>query len=103
MPKGYWIAHVEVRDLDHYRQFYVQANGPVFAKFGARFLVRAGSFEVAEGSNARSRHVVIEFPSYQAAQDCYHSPEYQALVKVRSAVSTADVLILEGYEGPQPG
>lgn len=101
MPKGYWLARVDVTDLDHYRQFYVQANGPVFARFGARFLVRGGVFECVEGES-RSRNVVIEFPSYQAALDCYHSAEYQALVKIRSAVSTADIVVVEGYEGPQP-
>lgn len=102
MPKGYWIARVDVSDLDHYRQFYVQANGPVFARFGARFLVRAGAFENPEGSS-RSRNVVIEFPSYQAALDCYHSADYQALIQQRAPVSTADIVIVEGYDGPQPG
>jgi uncharacterized protein (DUF1330 family) len=64
--------------------------------------VRAGQFENPEGGS-RSRNVVIEFPSYQAAQDCYHSPEYQALVKMRAPAATGDLVIIEGYDGPQPG
>lgn len=102
MAKGYWIAHVDVDDIDVYRDQYVKHNGPVFARFGARFLVRAGTFQNPEGTS-RSRNVVIEFPSYQAALDCYHSPEYQALVKVRATVSRGDIVIAEGYDGPQPG
>jgi uncharacterized protein (DUF1330 family) len=46
---------------------------------------------------------VIEFPSYQAALDCYRSPAYQAAIRLREHVSTADLIIIEGYEGPQPG
>lgn len=100
MPKGYWIARVDVQDPDTYRQ-YVAGNGPVFAQHGARFLVRAGAFENPEGSS-RGRNVVIEFPSYAAALACYHSPEYQALVALRAGASQADVVIVEGYDGPQP-
>lgn len=101
MPKGYWIARVDVADAEQYK-LYVQGNGPVFAQHGARFLVRGGAFENPEGTS-RSRNVVLEFPSYQAALDCYHSPEYQALVAIRSPAGTADIVLIEGYDGPQPG
>ena len=46
---------------------------------------------------------MIEFPSYEAALECWRSPEYQAAIKLRSSISTADLLIIEGYDGPQPG
>ncbi len=100
MPKGYWIARVDVTDPEGYKA-YVAANAEAFKKYGARFLVRAGRFESLEGSS-RSRNVVIEFPSYQAALDCWKSPEYQAAIKLRLPVSTADLLVVEGYDGPQP-
>lgn len=100
MTKGYWIARVDVTDPEGYKA-YVAANAEAFKKFGARFLVRAGRFESLEGSS-RSRNVVIEFPSYQAALDCWKSPEYQAALKLRQPVSTADLLVVEGYDGPQP-
>ena len=44
----------------------------------------------------------IEFPDYAAALACYRSPEYQANIKVRLPHSTADILVIEGYDGPQP-
>ena len=100
MPKGYWIARVDVADPERYKA-YIAANAQPLKKYGARFLVRSGRFENPEGSS-RSRNVVIEFPSYQAALDCFKSPEYQEAIKLRQAVSTGDFVIIEGYEGPQP-
>jgi uncharacterized protein (DUF1330 family) len=99
--KGYWIAHGDVRDLEQY-QAYVRANAASFRKFGARFLVRGGPSEVVEGSS-RSRHVVLEFPSLEAARACWHSQGYQAARALRQPVSEVDLVIVGGYEGPQPG
>jgi uncharacterized protein (DUF1330 family) len=100
MAKGYWIGRVEVSDLEQYK-LYVAANALPFQQYGARFLVRGGQFENPEGES-RSRNVVLEFPSYQAAMDCWHSPDYQAAIKLREAVSAIDLIIIEGYDGPQP-
>lgn len=101
MPKGYWIARVDIHDAEQYKH-YVAANAKPLAAYGAKFLVRAGTFQAPEGT-ARSRNIVIEFPSYQAALDCYHSAEYQAAIKLRQPCSTLDAVIIEGYDGPQPG
>lgn len=101
MTKGYWVARVDVADPESYKA-YVAANAEPFRKYGARFLVRAGRFENPEGSS-RTRNVVIEFPSYQAALDCWHSPEYQAAMQLRlPPIATIDLAIVEGYDGPQP-
>lgn len=100
MAKGYWIGRVDVHNDDGYKP-YAAANPAIFKKFGGRFVVRDGKYEAPEGS-ARSRNVVIEFPDYAAALACYHSPEYQANVKVRQPHSVIDIVIIEGYDGPQP-
>lgn len=101
MAKGYWIGRIDVSDADAYRK-YIEANAAAFSRYGGRFLVRGGGFEVREGT-ARSRNVVIEFPDYKAALDCYESPEYRHAMSFRTAVSTGDLVIVEGYDGPQPG
>jgi uncharacterized protein (DUF1330 family) len=100
MPKGYWIAHVDVSNDEGYKP-YAAANPAIFKKFGGRFVVRAGRSELMEGAS-RSRHVVIEFPDYAAALACYNSPEYRANIKVRQPNATADIIVIEGYDGPQP-
>ncbi|SFC71697.1 Uncharacterized conserved protein, DUF1330 family [Polaromonas sp. OV174] len=99
MTKGYWIARVDVTDPEKYKA-YIAANAEPFRKFGAKFLVRAGQFENPEGLS-RTRNIVIEFPSYQAALDCWQSPEYQDAIKLRLPVSTIDLVVIEGYDGPQ--
>lgn len=95
--KGYWIAHVDVTDPEGYKD-YQSANAVAFGKFGARFLVRGGRSEVMEG-RARARCVVIEFPSYEAALACYHSPDYQAAKALREGKGTIDLLVIEGFGG----
>lgn len=97
MAKGYWIGRVDVDDIDAYQE-YVKANAKPFADYGARFLIRGGQFENPEGTS-RGRNVVIEFPSYQAALDCYNSDDYQAAKALRTPVSTGDIVIVEGYDG----
>jgi uncharacterized protein (DUF1330 family) len=100
MPKGYWIVRVDVSDSEAYKA-YVAANAEAFRKYGARFLVRGGAYETVEGLS-RARNVVIEFKDYVTALACYHSPEYAAAKTLRVAASTADIIVIEGYDGPQP-
>lgn len=96
MPKGYWVAHVDVADPAVYED-YKAANAAPFAEYGARFLVRGGAQEVVEGAT-RSRTVVLEFPTIEAARACYASEGYQAAKALRLPVSAADIVIVEGWE-----
>jgi uncharacterized protein (DUF1330 family) len=101
MSKGYWIARVDVHDQEAYKG-YLARNGKAFAKYGARFVVRGGPFEVGAGT-ARERNVVIEFPSYEAAMECLRSPEYAEAAAYRDRGAHVDLIVIGGYEGPQPG
>ena len=100
MAKGYWIGRVDVSNPDGYKA-YVAGNAAVFRKYGAKFLVRGGQYEAMEGTS-RARNVVIEFKDYATALACYRDPDYAALVKLRQPHSAADILVIEGYDGPQP-
>jgi len=100
MAKGYWIARVDVHSDEGFKP-YAAANQPIFKKFGGRFLVRAGKYEGVEGLS-RTRSIVIEFPDYASALACYRSPEYQENIKRRLPHSVIDLVIIEGYDGPQP-
>lgn len=100
MAKGYWIARVDVTNDDGYKH-YAAANPAIFKKFGARFVVRAGKFEAMEGTS-RSRNIVVEFPDYATALAAYRSPEYQENIKRRRGNADIELIVIEGYDGPQP-
>jgi uncharacterized protein (DUF1330 family) len=85
-----------VSDPEGYKA-YVAANAKAFSRFGARFLTRGGTQEVVEGS-ARSRTVVLEFPSHRAALDCYRSADYQAAAALRQGKAEYDLIIIEGHD-----
>ncbi len=95
MAKGYWIAHVHVTDPEEYRK-YVEGARAAFEAHGARFLARGGEYREIEGALGRERHVLIEFPSFQAALDCYESAEYQAARGFRDAAGEASIVLVEG-------
>ncbi|HUN39379.1 MAG TPA: DUF1330 domain-containing protein [Acetobacteraceae bacterium] len=97
MTKGYWIASVDVIDPEGYKE-YIAANAAAFQKYGAKFLVRGGRFEMTEGK-ARSRNIVLEFKDYDTALACYRSPEYAAAKALRDGRADATLIIIEGYDG----
>src|SRR5439155_1003286 len=97
MPKGYWIPHIDVSNPEAYKA-YMAATPAAHEKYGGRALVRGGTHEVVEGK-VRARTVVLEFPSYRAALDCYRSAEYQAAAALRKDKAEFDLIIIEGCEG----
>lgn len=97
--KGYWIANNTINDMDGlYR--YRDANRATMNRYGAKFIIMHGQQEIPEGT-ARENWTVVEFPSYQAALDCYNDPDYQAAAKIRHSVAEGNQSIVEGYDGTQ--
>ena len=94
MPVAFWIAHVTVTDEAAYGE-YARLAGPAIAKHGGEFLARGGRTVALEGT-VRARNVVARFPSVEAAEACYNSPEYKAALKHASGASEREVMIVEG-------
>lgn len=94
MTKAYWIARVDVRDAERYKD-YISTAKPAFERYSARFVARGGVSHAVEGTG-RARNVIIEFPSMQDALDCYNSPEYQAAAAIRQTVADGEIIIVEG-------
>ncbi len=99
MAKGYWIANVDVLDLEG-MQKYRAANQKVLARHGAKFLVAGGKQEIKEGE-LRSRHTVVEFETYEAALAAFNDPEYQEAAILRRAAASGAMAIVEGFTPPQ--
>lgn len=96
--KAYWIAHVDISDLEQYQQ-YTQRAPAAFKAYGGKFLARGGRSEALEGRSTPQRSVVIEFDSYEQALACYRSAEYQDACSHRQGVAKAEVIIVEGFAG----
>jgi uncharacterized protein (DUF1330 family) len=93
---GYWIVRVEVTDPAAFAE-YLKAVPEVLKKFGGRHIIRGGKTTTLEGSAESRRIVVIEFPSLEKAEECYRSPEYQRVRKLRANAATGEIVAVEGY------
>ena len=93
MPKALWIVHVNVLDAERLWS-YAAAATPVIASHGGVFLARGGAYEQLEGQD-HTRNVVDQFPSLQAAHDCYNSEGYQAAIKLGKGGYQRSLMIVE--------
>ena len=96
MPKGYIIGHFKVNDPEAYKE-YIERDTPILQGMGAKFVVRGGQNQIVEGT-AHDRHVVIEFPSYDAALKAYHDPDYQQVAEIRRRSADSTIIVVEGAE-----
>ena len=96
MPKGYIIGHVTIHDPEAYKA-YAARNDALFGRHGGRFLVRGGTARTLEGES-HPRHVVVEFPTYEAARAAYDDPDYQDNMKIRQANADGTIIVVEGYD-----
>ena len=94
MPKGYIIGHITVKDPERYKE-YIERDTPILHDLGGRFIIRGGQSEHVEGETLQ-RHVVIEFPSYEAALKAYHDPDYQEVAQIRRDTAESVIIVVEG-------
>ncbi len=93
--KAYMVAQVEVTNPEQYGE-YTKLSPGIIEKFGGRFVARGGRSMTLEGPAAKGRLVVVEFPSFERAQEFYNSPEYQAAKKVRAGAAEGQFVLVEG-------
>lgn len=91
-----WIAHVTVTDDEAYGKYAALATDAI-AAHGGHFIARGGRFVQLEGQ-ARPRNVVARFPSVEAAEDCYNSPEYQRALSHARDASERELMVIETSE-----
>ena len=94
MPKGYVISRVDITNPDAYAR-YATAAAKAIAEHGGKPLARGGRSEALEGK-ARSRNVVLEFESYDAARRYFHSEQYQAARVLREGAAEIEMVLVEG-------
>lgn len=95
--KAYLLVQADVTRPEQYQEYAKHSPG-IVARYGGRYLARAGRTLTLEGSPARSRVVVVEFPSFDQARAFYESPEYAAARKLREGAGSAQFVVVEGLE-----
>jgi uncharacterized protein (DUF1330 family) len=90
---GMWIAHIDVKDDEQYAE-YIEGSTRVVTAYDGVFIARGGRYEQKEGRDY-ARNVVIRFPTYDRAHECYESDEYQAILGRAKAASDRTLTILE--------
>ncbi|MGH6969017.1 MAG: DUF1330 domain-containing protein [Stellaceae bacterium] len=90
---AYIVAEIDVANAGGYEPYKKMASESI-QRHGGKFLARGGRTVSLEGEKPK-RVVVVEFPSVEAAEEFYRSPDYQAAAKVRQKVSTGRLYIVE--------
>ena len=94
---AYWInLFLEIRDPAKVAA-YAELATPAIAEAGGRFLAR-GMPEAVFEQGRESRTVIIEFPSVQAARDCYASPLYQKSLEALGDGAVRDIRVVPGVD-----
>ena len=93
--KAYWISvYKEVENQENLKK-YAEVVTPIIMGFGGIPLVRGGKYKCLEG-NDFPRTVIWEFPTYEAAEKCYNSKEYQEAWSLAKNSTERNLQIIEG-------
>lgn len=92
--RAYLVVQADVTNAERYAE-YAKVAPDIVSRYGGRYLARGGRTVTLEGPPARSRVVVLEFPSVEAAERFYRSPEYTAARQLREGAATAQFVVVE--------
>ena len=92
---AYVLAEIEITNPEGYKEYAALVPATI-QQYGGRFLARGGKTKVLEGDWPERRRVIIEFPSLDAAQKWWDSPEYQKPKALRKANSNGRLVLIEG-------
>ena len=97
---AFWLARARIFDPIQYAK-YNEATKEASKNYPRKVLARGGRFQVMEGETHFDRFVILEYPSFDAALDYFHSPGYQDAVQLRKqGAGEVEVVILEGVSDP---
>ena len=92
---AYVIVQAEIVNMNKFRKYLAGSPG-IIARFGGKYLARAGKTVQFEGKEDSRRLVIIEFPSLEKAKEWYHSAEYQTIKELREGAAVGTLIAIEG-------
>jgi uncharacterized protein (DUF1330 family) len=101
MTKAYVLLQFIVSDAETFGR-YRQSASPMVLANGGKVLVGGSKADVREGHLSSEAVTILEFPSKEAAEAWYASPEYQAVKHLRTDSTSGSLAFLEGFTPPPP-
>ena len=95
MPKGYWLAtYKKIESKENLGNYAAKATETI-KSYGGNPLVRGGKYKCLEG-NDFPRTVIVEFPNFSDAENCYNSDEYKEALNILRGAAKRNLQIIEG-------
>ena len=94
---GYIVVRVEVTDPEKFA-IYRDMVPPTLAKYGGRYLVRGGEWDLLEGEWNPQRLVIIEFETKEQAIAWWSSEEYAPAKKLRNESANSRLIAVDGFD-----
>ncbi|MGP1678500.1 MAG: DUF1330 domain-containing protein [Burkholderiales bacterium] len=92
---AYLVVDIDVTDPAQFEEYKKLAPAAI-AKYGGRYMIRGGAYEVLEGEWKPQRLTIVEFESMEKANAFYASPEYQVAIKARAGAANFKALLVQG-------
>lgn len=92
---AYFIVDIDVHNPAGMRE-YLERVPATLTKYGGRYIVRGGEFEVVEGDWQPTRVVMLEFPNMEQAKRWYQCEEYKEMKETRWKAARTNVVLVEG-------
>ena len=92
---AYVIFYVDEISDQAQLDVYKKAAHPTLRAAGGKAMIAYGRQEVVEGAPVKGV-VMLEFPTFEEAQNWYHSSVYQEAAKLRKFAAKTHAVIVEG-------
>lgn len=92
---AYVISELEVLDEEKMQEYRKLAEASI-TEYGGRYLVRGADPLIVEGAAAKTKVVIVEFPSIQHAKNWYASASYSPALKVRQEALERRLIFVDG-------
>lgn len=95
MTKAYYIVNITVTNPEGFADYCNQAF--TTKTFGGKIIIRTDKATQVEGVPSGDMHVVIEFPTRNAAEAWYNSDAYQNIINLRKENTISNIILVDGY------
>jgi uncharacterized protein (DUF1330 family) len=93
---AYLMFEIDITDTS-WGEEYGERVKPILEKHGGKLIVRSSEAVRVEGKRSPPTIVVVlEFPTYEAAQAWHSDPDYKPLIDLRNTGSSTEALLVDG-------